>query len=178
MKHSLSKSAVKREPIMKHSLSPSNSMKRKLIPQINDEKKKKPATEKIMKHSLSEAKTMKRNSLTEINEERKKKKKPTTVIDSSPQSSTLGTIIDERFPEMIRGECSRSSCGICFDFMTDSDMFKRKHCNHLFCVECISKCKCSFCYHCGKKWKFGHTCKKRRHSLLHDFRGNSSAFAG
>jgi len=32
------------------------------------------------------------------------------------------------------------------------------------------RCKCRFCYDCGKKWKFGHLCEKW---FLY-FRGNSS----
>lgn len=31
-------------------------------------------------------------------------------------------------------------------------------CEHMKC-----RCKCNFCYLCGKKWKHGHLCKKRKH---------------
>ncbi|WJX37323.1 RBR-type E3 ubiquitin transferase [Trifolium repens] len=137
MKHSLSTPVEKKQPIMKHSLSkkPATDKITKHSPSAPPSVKQEPIT----KHSLSERKTTKRKSLSEINDERKKKK-PATVIGSSSQSPIiLDDNKQERFTKMIGGESSKSSCGICFEFITDSDMFKRKRCNHLFCVDCISK---------------------------------------
>ncbi|KEH34164.1 zinc finger, C3HC4 type (RING finger) protein [Medicago truncatula] len=91
-----------------------------------------------MKRSLSACNRMKRKSHSEINDQ-KKKKPALTPVRSSSQSLIFDSKPEKLFTKTIGGESSRSLCGICFDLKTDSDMFKRKSCNHLFCVECISK---------------------------------------
>jgi E3 ubiquitin-protein ligase RNF144 len=75
------------------------------------------------------------------------------VMFSSPKSKPSGTSnhVPSFVANLLLGCCKQrkmaipmkqthnSSCGICFDLKTDSDMFQTKKCKHLYCLDCICK---------------------------------------
>ena len=122
-----------------------NLMKRKSLSDGYGEKKKKKqdSHEKEMKHSSFSAPLVIKEPSEHDSDAKQKKPKRKSTSESYDEKMKKPLILDDEPEEfttkMLIGESSRSSCGICFDLKTDFDMFKRKSCNHLFCVDCISK---------------------------------------
>ncbi|KEH15585.1 E3 ubiquitin-protein ligase RNF144A-like protein, putative [Medicago truncatula] len=121
-------------------------LKRKSLPDGYNEKKKKKkqeSPEKKEKHRSFSAPLVIKEPSEHDSDAKQKKLKRKSTSESYDEKMKKPLIIDEEPEEfttkMLIGESSRSSCGICFDLKTDLDMFKRKSCNHLFCVDCISK---------------------------------------
>jgi len=126
-----------------------DTMKRKSLLEGYYEKKKKQkqdSHEKRVKHSSFSVPLVIKESLEHDSDAREKKPniiKRKSTSETYDEKMKKPLILDDEPEEfttkMLIGESSRSSCGICFDLKTDLDMFKRKSCNHLFCVDCISR---------------------------------------
>jgi len=129
-------------------------VKRQSLAEDHVDEKKKPmkATTNRQRQPLSangSQNTVKRNSLSQyLDDEDKENKKATgrnnKKIQIKPEKNknkikTLFFMKRKTKTVIEQGQFSKVFCGICFDSVTDSNMFSNGSCNHPFCVKCISK---------------------------------------
>ncbi|XP_058757064.1 E3 ubiquitin-protein ligase RSL1-like [Vicia villosa] len=97
-----------------------NSKKRKSLSEDNDDENRKKATTSRHLQSLSAKELQIITKRKPLSEDRYEKNKKTNKATTSRQPS-------------------KRRCGICFDSVTDSEIFTNTSCNHPFCTRCISK---------------------------------------